>query len=132
MRSPARGGEKLKPTILYIDDEAGCLSLFQEMFGGDYEVRTTTTPAEARRLLAEHPADIVISDQQMPEIKGTDFLSEVAATQPSSYRVLLTGNITVGEAITEIGAGIVHVFVTKPWTGEYMWEVLGRASVGIE
>jgi DNA-binding NtrC family response regulator len=122
----------LKPTILYIDDEPGCLSLFQEMFGGEYEVRTATTPAEARRLLAEHPADIVISDQSMPEIKGTDFLREVAATQPSSYRVLLTGNITVGEAITEIGAGIVHVFITKPWAGENMCEVLGRASIGVE
>jgi DNA-binding NtrC family response regulator len=122
----------MKPTILYIDDEAGCLSLFREMFGRDYEVRTAETPAEARRLLAERPADIVISDQHMPEIKGTDFLREVAATQPSSYRVLLTGNITVAEAMTEIGVGIVQVFITKPWTGEYMCEVLARASIGNE
>jgi DNA-binding NtrC family response regulator len=122
----------LKPTILYIDDEAGCLSLFQEMFGGEYEVRTATTLSEARRLLAEHPTDIVISDQSMPEIKGTDFLIEVATTQPSSYRVLLTGNITLGDAITEIGAGIVHIFITKPWTEANMCKVLGRASLAVE
>lgn len=122
----------MKPTILYIDDEAGCLSLFQEMFGGEYEVRTTTTLGEARRLLTEHPADIVISDQSMPEIQGTDFLIEVATTQPSSYRVLLTGNFTVADAITEIGSGIVHIFITKPWTMENMREVLGRASLGVE
>jgi DNA-binding NtrC family response regulator len=122
----------LKPTILYIDDEAGCLSLFQEIFGGEYEVRTVTTLSEARRLLAEHPADIIISDQSMPEIKGTDFLIEVATTQPSSYRVLLTGNITVGDAITEIGAGIVHIFITKPWTAENMRRALWRASLSVE
>jgi DNA-binding NtrC family response regulator len=132
MRFPARGGGKLKLTILYIDDEAGCLSLFQEMFGGEYEVRTATTLSEARRLLAEHPPDIVISDQRMPEIQGTDFLIEVANTQPSSYRVLLTGSITVGDAITEIGAGIVHIFITKPWTEENMRKVLGRASLSVE
>lgn len=122
----------MKPTILYIDDEAGCLSLFQEIFGGEYEVRTATTLSEARRLLAEHPADIVISDQRMPEIKGTDFLVEVATTQPSSCRVLLTGNITVGDAITEIGAGIVHIFITKPWSVENMRKALGRASISVE
>ena len=122
----------MKRRILYVDDEAGCLSLFQEMFGRDYEVRTATTPAEARRLLAEHPADIVISDQSMPEIKGTDFLREVAATQPSSYRVLLTGNMMVGDAIPEIGAGIVHIFVAKPWTEEDICKALGRASLGAE
>jgi DNA-binding NtrC family response regulator len=132
MRFPARGGGKLKPIILYIDDEVGCLNLFQEMFGGEYEVRTATTLSEARRLLAEHPADIIISDQSMPEIKGTDFLIEVAATQPSSYRVLLTGNITVGDAITEIGAGIIHLFITKPWTMENMCKALGRARLRVE
>jgi len=122
----------LKRTILYIDDEAGCLSLFREMFGGDYEVRTAATLAEARRLLAERPADIVISDQCMPEIKGTDFLREVAAAQPLSYRMLLTGNLTVGGAILEIGAGIVDIFVAKPWSGEDMCKALGRASLGVE
>jgi DNA-binding NtrC family response regulator len=101
------------------------------MFGGEYEVRTATTLSEARRLLAEHPADIVISDQSMPEIKGTDFLVEVAATQPSSYRVLLTGTITVGDAFTEIGAGIIHLFITKPWTAGYMCKALGRASLSV-
>lgn len=122
----------MKPTILYIDDEAGCLSLFQEMFGGEYEVWTTTTLSEARRLLVEHPADIIISDQSMPEIKGTDFLIEVATTQPSSYRVLLTGNFTVGDALTEIGGGIIHLFITKPWTMENMGKALGRARLRAE
>jgi DNA-binding NtrC family response regulator len=101
------------------------------MFCDEYEVRTALTLSEARRLLVEHPADIVISDQSMPDIKGTDFLIEVAATQPSSYRVLLTGHIMVGDALTEIGAGIVHTFITKPWTEEDMRKALGRASLNV-
>lgn len=122
-------GVKLKRTIFYIDDEAGCLSLFQERFGGDYDVRTTTTLAEARRMLEECPADIVISDQSMTEIKGTDFLSEVATIHPSSYRVLLTGSIGFGQVIPEIGTGIIHFFLPKPWTEESMRHMFERASV---
>ena len=121
----------MKRTIFYIDDEAGCLSLFQERFGSEYDVRTAATLREARRMLEERPADIVISDQSMPEIKGTDFLSEVARTHPPSYRVLLTGSIGFGEVIPEIGNGTVHFFLPKPWTEEYMRHMFERASVYI-
>ena len=127
MQGRERG--ELKRTIFYLDDEAVCLRLFQEMFGGDYDVRTATTPTEALRLLEEQPADIVISDQSMPEIKGTEFLSEVARTHPSSYRVLLTGSINLGAVIPELGTGLIHLFVTKPWTEQDMWQMLERASL---
>ena len=119
----------MKRTILYLDDEAGCLSVFQETFGREYDVRTATTPAEARRMLAEQPADIVISDQTMPEIRGTDFLSEVAATHPSSYRVLLTGSVHLVSVFPEVSAGIIHLFVPKPWTAQDMRQMLKRASI---
>ena len=119
----------MKQAIFYIDDEVGCMKLFQERFGGEYDVRTAATLTEARRMLEERPADIVISDQGMPEIKGTDFLSEVARNHPPSYRVLLTGSIHFGEVIPEIGDGTVHFFLPKPWTEDYMRHMFERASV---
>jgi DNA-binding NtrC family response regulator len=119
----------LKRTIFYIDDETGCLSLFQERFGDEYDVRTAATLSEARRMLGERPADIVISDQNMPEIKGTDFLGEVAATHPPSYRVLLTGGIHLGGVIPEISGGVIHLFIPKPWTEHDMQQMLERASL---
>ena len=123
---------KVKRTIFYIDDEVGCLSLFREMFGRESDVRTATTLTEARRMLAERPADIVISDQTMPEIKGTDFLSEVATAYPASYRVLLTGSIVLGNVLPEVGVGLVHNFLPKPWTIEEMRDMLERAGVYFE
>jgi DNA-binding NtrC family response regulator len=121
----------LKRTIFYFDDEAACLRLFQESFGREYAVRTASTLAEARRMLAEQPADIIISDQSMPEIKGTDFLYEVAATHPSSYRVLLTGSIHLGGVLPEMGAGLIHLFITKPWTERDMQQMLERAALHV-
>lgn len=122
----------MKRSIFYLDDEAGCLDVFQDTFGDEYDVRTAATPSEARRMLAERPAEIVISDQLMPEISGTEFLREVAATYPSSYRVMLTGGITVGEALPEIGSGVIHLFVTKPWKERNMRGVLERASLHLD
>ena len=118
----------MKRSVLYLDDEAGCLNLFREVFGAEYDVRTAATPAEAWQMLAARPADVVISDQTMPCTTGKVFLGEVAACYPSAYRVLLTGNITVGDALREIGVGIVQAFVTKPWSKETICRVLERGA----
>jgi DNA-binding NtrC family response regulator len=74
----------LDGSIFYLDDDSSQLELFEEMFGAEFDVRTSASPAEARRLLAERAADVVIGDQSMPEMDGTDFLREVALTRPGA------------------------------------------------
>lgn len=119
----------MKSSILYLDDEPFCLHLFEEYFGEDYDLRTAKTPTEAREMLSERPADIIISDQKMPEMDGTEFLRETATTYPDSYRVMLTGNPYVGSVIKEISSGVVNVFVTKPWSGSNMQQLLERVCI---
>jgi two-component system response regulator HupR/HoxA len=119
----------MKRSILYLDDEATCLEVFHDLFGDEYEVRTAMTLSDARRMLEERPSDIVISDQNMPEISGTEFLYEVAEKYPASYRVMLTGRMSVVEALPEISSGIVHLFVRKPWQESNMRQMLERASL---
>lgn len=119
----------MKQTILYLDDDEACLALFHQAFDEDYDVRTALTHVEARRLLAARPADIVISDQIMPDIKGSDFLREVARQYPESYRVLLTGGTTVGNLLHEISTGIIQLFLTKPWALQDMRQMLDIATM---
>jgi DNA-binding NtrC family response regulator len=130
-REPASvlGVNEMEQSILYLDDDMSCLRVFQETFNKDYEVRIATTPAEAHALLSARPADIVVSDQLMPEIKGTEFLRQVAALYPASYRVLLTGGVGVGNVVREVGTGIVHLFVPKPWTEQSIRQMLERAGI---
>jgi FixJ family two-component response regulator len=80
-------------------------------------------------MLSEDPADVVISDQLMPNIDGTDFLHEVAEQYPASCRVLLTGGVMIGHVIGEVSAGVVQFFVAKPWTEADMRETLERALI---
>jgi DNA-binding NtrC family response regulator len=119
----------MKRTILYLDDDAACLNLLRDTFGEDYEVRTALTHAEACRLLSLSQADIIISDQIMPDIKGAEFLREMAEQYPESFRVLLTGGDTVGNSLREISSGVINYFITKPWTEQEMQRMLELAAI---
>jgi len=121
-----------KRSILYLDDEAICLDVFHHLFSDEYDIRIAQTCAEARCALLERPADIIISDQTMPGLNGTDFLSEVAGAYPQSIRILLTGSICVGRALPEICSGIVNIFISKPWKEADMRQALHRASLDIQ
>ena len=116
----------MKPAICYFDDEKILLDLFTEMFKDAYEIRTAETVAEARRLLSQCP-DIIMSDWKMPEISGAAFLSEAAERCPGSFRIMLTGYASAGDMLTEIGSGVVQLFIPKPWTELEMREALERA-----
>ena len=122
----------MQRSILYLDDESRQLEIFHEMFHPEYDVRTALTAAAARRLLKQRPAGIVISDQRLTETNGTEFLRAVAKAHPASYRILLTGVARVGDVLPELGAGIIHAFITKPWTEQEMRQVLERASASLE
>lgn len=122
----------MKRSLLYLDDEAACLDLFLRSLGEHYEVRTAETPAAARALLAERPAEIIISDKLMPDMDGTEFLREVAEKYPASCRVLLTGAVAVGGVLPQISNGIVQFFLTKPWTRQEMASLLERAGAHLD
>lgn len=122
----------MKRTILYLDDESACVDVFRDMFGDEFDVRTATTPGDARRALAERAADIVISDQRMPDINGTEFLREISESYPASFRVMLTGSATLCDIVREVRAGIVNLLVAKPWTEQGMRQTLARACASLE
>src|SRR5215213_1441872 len=108
----------MKLSVFYFDDQVVLLDIFREMFGDDYEVRTASGLAEARRVLSECYPDVIISDLSMPEISGVEFLREAAETCPRSVRVMVTGFAQVGDLLTEIGEGIIQFFAPKPWKEE--------------
>jgi DNA-binding NtrC family response regulator len=114
-------------SVFYLDDEQDLLDIFREMFGKTYNVQTAISLAEARGMLADCPFDIIISDQNMPDIRGDEFLREAATLCPESFRIMLTGQAFVGEMFKEIAAGIIQSFVRKPWDKDEMSKVLERA-----
>jgi diguanylate cyclase (GGDEF)-like protein len=118
--------------ILYVDDEPANLRAFSRAFVGvDFigKVHTAPSPEEGLAILDREEIAVVVSDQRMPSMSGTDFLARVIETHPEPVRILLTAYTDVGTVLEAINRGHVYNFVTKPWDVEELRLILRR---GIE
>ena len=60
-------------TVLFVDDEANILKALQRLLRNEpLNVLTATSPQEAIELLESTPAQVVVSDQRMPDMSGVD------------------------------------------------------------
>lgn len=102
--------------ILLVDDEPNVLSALTRTLKTDgYRIFATTSAREAFELLAMHKPGVVISDQRMPEITGTEFLRRVKALYPETVRIILSGFTELNSVIDAVNQGMIYKFMTKPW-----------------
>jgi two-component system probable response regulator PhcQ len=105
----------MRPNILVVDDEPTVRTLLMEVLALEpYDVRCATTADEALELLQRRRADVVISDEKMPGMSGSEFLAIVRERFPLTVRIILTGHATLDSAITAINKGEIFRFLTKP------------------
>ncbi|MEH2423831.1 MAG: response regulator [Nostoc sp.] len=117
-----------KPKILVVDDEPDNLDLLYRTFYRDYKVlRATSGPAALDLLAQEGEIAVIISDQRMPMMSGTEFLSLTATQYPDIIRIILTGYTDVEDLVEAINAGKVFKYVTKPWEAEELKVVVRQA-----
>jgi len=104
-----------KSSILYLDDEQGNLDIFRISFKREYNVFITSEPDEAFTILENNPIDIVITDQQMPKMKGTEFLQKTLEKYPDLIRIILTGYADIGVVVDAINKCGIYKYITKPY-----------------
>lgn len=114
------------PVILCVDDEPEILGALRRCFRNEpYEVITAGGTEEALAWLAELPVDLLLTDERMPSMKGTELLQEARRRSPKTIRVILTGypsEIVIQKGL-EAGAG---VFLYKPWDDKVLRETVRR------
>lgn len=116
-----------KYSILYVDDEETNLRVFKSNFRRFYKVHTSANPVEAIDILKNENIQIVITDQRMPEMSGTEFLEKILPDHPDVIKIILTGFTDI-EAIKDgINRCGIYKYITKPWNFEEMKAVLERA-----
>lgn len=114
--------------VLIVDDEESILAALRRLLRREpYEVITVNSPAAGLRALAEQPAQLVISDERMPEQTGTAFLREVRRRWPNTIRIILSGHSAVNTILAAINEGAVYKFLTKPWNDEELKLNIRRA-----
>ncbi len=118
-----------KPKILVVDDEQDNLDLLYRTFRKDFLVfRADSGFSPLEILKQEGEMAAIISDQRMPEMKGTEFLSRTVSDFPDTMRIVLTGYTDITDLIEAINSGQVHKYIAKPWEPETLKLVVVQAT----
>jgi len=114
--------------ILLIDDEASILTSLQRLLRKEsFDLWVTQSSEQALTWLEQEEFAVVMSDQKMAPLTGTEFLEKVQLIQPDCIRILLTGYAEAQAAIDAINHGAVYRFLTKPWHDDELKQTLRQA-----
>ncbi len=114
--------------LLIVDDDAEILELLSDTFTDcGYRLHTVTSVSQARAALARYTFRLVLSDHNLPDGNGVDFLAEITGLGLSSVPILMTGLLDVNVAIEAINRGKVYKFVTKPLDLMLLTQTIRRA-----
>ncbi|HEX9874065.1 MAG TPA: response regulator [Deferrimonas sp.] len=106
----------MSDAILLVDDEANVLKALQRaLIDEDWEVQTASSGDEALALLKEARFKVIVSDERMPGMTGSEFLSLASLRAPETVRIMLTGHASLDGAMRAVNGGEIYRFLIKPW-----------------
>ena len=114
---------KLVPprTILVVDDDVlVCTALSRLLEAQGYTVFVAESGEQGLEMLARQPAQLIISDQNMPGMSGIDFLKIVRQKHPQVLRMMLTADDDPETIVRSINEGEVYRFIRKPWQSDHL------------
>ena len=114
----AENASRQKDVVVFVDDQPEILDALRRILRDEqYEVRTTSSPDEALRWVGEGDVSVLVTDERMPTMRGTDLLEKASKRSPKTVRVVLTGY--PGSYTLHYGlAHSVDWLISKPWNDE--------------
>ena len=118
----------MSDSIMVVDDESSVLSaLTRSLRNEPYEVLSEPSGEAALERLKTAEVKVVISDERMLNMQGSEFLSIVRKQYPAAVRILLTGHATLDAAMRAVNEGGIYKFLTKPWNDAELKQVIMEA-----
>ncbi|HVS17903.1 MAG TPA: HD domain-containing phosphohydrolase [Planctomycetota bacterium] len=115
-------------TVLMVDDDARLLDGFRRQYHKALQFTTALGGAEGLEAVrSKGPFAVIVSDYQMPNMNGIQFLSKVREIAPDSVRIMLTGNADLQSAVNAVNEGHVFRFLTKPCTPDVFQSMMRAA-----
>jgi class 3 adenylate cyclase len=102
-------------SLLIVDDEPRVLDALEALLAMDYRVLRAGRGDDALQMLAGGDVAVVLSDQRMPGMTGTELLARSREVAPDTVRVLLTAFTDADALMASINAANVYQFLLKPW-----------------
>ncbi|MFQ5580201.1 MAG: response regulator [Nitrospiria bacterium] len=117
IRQARNGYPEKRLSILYVDDEETSLKHFKNIFGEKFSVFTASSAREGLDLLEENKdrIGILMTDQRMPEEKGTHVLQKCRERYPHVLRILISAYADLEAMGDAINQGGIYKYVRKPW-----------------
>ncbi|MCU7924532.1 MAG: response regulator [Candidatus Thiodiazotropha sp. (ex Dulcina madagascariensis)] len=117
--------EKPPEKVLMVDDDRNLLDSFRRQFRKRLTLETATSGADGVQAVRDGgPFAVVVSDMQMPNMNGVEFLSQVRTISPNTVRIMLTGNANMDVAIDAVNDGNIFRFMNKPVETEQFYQTI--------
>ena len=113
-----------KPVILTVDDEIEVSNAIERdlrsKFGREYRIIKTNSGADAMDVVHKlkqrnDQIALIISDQRMPAMEGTEFIKQAMEIYPNAIKILLTAYADTNAAIDSINKLALDYYLLKPW-----------------
>jgi diguanylate cyclase (GGDEF)-like protein/PAS domain S-box-containing protein len=115
------GTEDALPTVLLVDDEPSILSALRRLLRREgYRVLLADSADAAFAVLAREAVEVIVSDQRMPVMAGTELLARVKTLYPRTVRLVLSGYSEITAVTDAINKGSIHKYLSKPWDDEHL------------
>ncbi len=111
----ARRADAEPHAILVVDDEPAIRESLELTLGDDHRVLTAATGEEGLAILEREPVALIICDQELPTMKGVEFLESAVGIAPRAIRILLTGYADLGSLARAVNEGRIYRYIAKPW-----------------
>lgn len=115
--------------LLCVDDEEHILKTLERFCHNEgIPLLTAGSATEALAILEREPVMIVISDYQMPEKNGLEFLHDVKSRWPHIVRIMLSGCIEPDMVSQALQRGEIFGFLPKPWQRNDLKDLIKSAA----
>lgn len=118
-----------KPNILYVDNELDSLNSFKAVFRRDFNTFICSQPLRVPLLIYKHNIKVVLSDQSIPFISGTDLFTFLKQENQDVIRILVTGSVLDDKKEELIEDNIIHAWVNKPWEKHKLQHIISTLSL---
>ena len=113
--------------VLVVDDEPDILRTFELSYGDELTILTAASGPDGLAVLQAREVAVIVADQRMPGMSGTEFLERSMTLQPEAVRIILTGYTDIEALVRAVNASHVWRYVAKPWDSEELRLALLRA-----
>ena len=123
---PEVNKSRKKATVVVVDDEQAILKELKILLGRLYKVHVFTNPEEVEVFVDENEVDLVISDEMMPEMRGSVLLAKINKKYPDICNIVLSGQAEKDDIVRAVNEGHIFSFLYKPTERQQLLNVIAK------